>query len=63
MSPDSYRYYCLDSTGMIHSAEWFEAASDQEAIIHVETMHKDATCEVWQGSRLVGKIVPERMSA
>ena len=61
--PPQYRYYCLDNTGMIHSAEWFDAPSDEEALAHVEAKHGDSTCEVWQGARLVGKIVAQRMSA
>jgi hypothetical protein len=28
----SYRYYCLDGAGKLHSAEWFGAASDEKAV-------------------------------
>lgn len=61
--PSPYRYYCLDSTGHLHSAEWFEAASDEEAVARIHAKHTDATCEIWQDNRLVAKLAPERLSA
>lgn len=63
MSLETYRYYCLDSTGHLHSTEWFEAESDQEAIAHVEAKHRDSLCEIWRGVRLVAKLSPERRQA
>jgi hypothetical protein len=63
MSTQSYRYYCLDSTGHLHSGEWFEAQSDADATTQIETKHADATCEIWQGTRLVAKIAPRRLQA
>jgi hypothetical protein len=59
----AYRYYCLDSTGHLHSAEWFEAASDAAAVAQIEAKHADATCEIWQDNRLVAKLTPRRLSA
>ena len=63
MAQDSYRYYCLDSTGHLHSAEWFEAASDEDAAAQVEALHPDSLCEIWQGNRLVAKLSPRRLQA
>jgi hypothetical protein len=63
MSEENYRYYCLDSTGHLHSAEWIDADSDDEAIAQIQTRHADATCEIWQGNRLVAKLAPQRLSA
>ena len=59
----TYRYYCLDGVGHLHSAEWFEAESDEKAIAHVTAKHPDGKCEIWQGSRLVASISPERLQA
>ena len=59
----TYRYYCLDSVGHLHSAEWFEAESDEEAISVIEAKHENDRCEIWQGNRLVAKIAPKRLSA
>jgi len=63
MAQDGYRYYCLDSRGQLHSAEWFEAASDEDAIARVEANHSDALCEIWHGKRLVARLSPERLQA
>ncbi len=61
--PSPYRYYCLDSTGRLHSAQWFNATNDAEAIAQIEAKHPDATCEIWQDNRLVAKLAPQRLSA
>ena len=63
MSLKIYRYYCLDGVGHLHSAEWFEAVSDEDAVAQVEVMHPEALCEIWQGTRLVAKLSPRRLQA
>ena len=63
MPSENYRYYCLDSTGQLHSAEWFYADDDLQAVAKIEAEHADAHCEVWQGNRLVAKLLPKRRSA
>jgi hypothetical protein len=63
MSVKSYRYYCLDGAGKLHSAEWFDADGDEAAIAAVEAKHPGAVCEIWQRNRLVGKMVPDRLRA
>lgn len=63
MSSENYRYYCLDSTGHLHFAEWFEAEHDEDAIAQIEAKHPRELCEIWQGTRLVAKLSPERLSA
>jgi hypothetical protein len=63
MSSRDYRYYCLDSFGLLHSAEWFEATGDADAITRIEAMYPDATCEIWQGNRLVASLSPVRLRA
>ncbi|MBA3578185.1 MAG: hypothetical protein H0W39_11365 [Sphingomonas sp.] len=59
----SYRYYCHDSDGRLHSAEWFDADSDKQAVELIQAEHPGGTCEIWQETRLVAKITPERLSA
>lgn len=63
MPNTQYRYYCLDGTGRLHDAEWIRAASDEEAIAQIEAKHPGATCEIWQGKRLVAAITSDRMQA
>jgi hypothetical protein len=61
--PESYRYYCLDGTGKLHNAEWFEADSDADAVAQVEARHPDGLCEIWLGKRLVARVSPQRLTA
>jgi hypothetical protein len=63
MRSESYRYYCLDGAGQLHDAEWFAAESDEDASAQIEAKHADATCEIWQGKRLVAKLCPQRLRA
>jgi hypothetical protein len=63
MSSENYRYYCLDSTGHLYGAEWFDAANDAEAIALIEAQHSDRLCEIWESNRLVAKLSPQRLSA
>lgn len=63
MSQETYRYYCLDGSGQLHSAEWFKAESDEAAIAHVESIHPDSLCEIWKNNRLVAKLSAMRRQA
>lgn len=63
MPSENYRYYCLDGAGHLHSAEWFHAETDEEAIAQISAKHPDAKCEIWQGQRLVASLSPERLRA
>lgn len=63
MPSENYRYYCLDGAGHLHEAQWFYAATDDEAAAHVATKHPDARCEVWQRNRLVASLSPARLRA
>ena len=63
MSQTTYRYYHLDGVGHLHGAEWFQAASDEDAVAQVEIMLPEALCEIWQGTRLVAKLSPRRLQA
>ena len=63
MRSGNYRYYCLDGAGRLHEPEYFHAESDADAIAQIETKHPDALCEIWQGDRLVVKLMPRRLRA
>jgi hypothetical protein len=63
MPSDNYRYYCLDGTGHLHSADFFHAASDEDAIAQIEAKHPEALCEIWQGKRLVATVSAKRHEA
>jgi hypothetical protein len=63
MPSDIYRYYCLDGTARLHSAEWFEAVSDADAIAQIMAKHPESKCEIWEGKRLVAAIEATRLQA
>ena len=58
MPSENYRYYRLNASGHLAFAEWFEATSDEEAIVRIETKHPHERSEIWQGRRLVAKLIP-----
>ena len=58
MPSQTYRYYCLDATGRLHDAHWFDAANDAEAVARVRATHPDGKCEIWHEERLVAAIAP-----
>ena len=62
-SSKTYRYYCLDSAGDLHLAEWFEAENDEQATGLIGQMRQDGRCEIWQSQRLVAKLSPKCLSA
>jgi hypothetical protein len=61
MPSENYRYYCLDGIGRLHDAAWFYAENDDDAIKQIEAKHPDSKCEIWQGKRLVAKLLPQRL--
>ena len=54
----SYRHYRLDGAGNINSADWLEAADDEEAIRRVRDMNLPCVCEIWDRNRLVARVEP-----
>ena len=56
----SYRLYRLDGAGKISSAEWLEAADDDEAASQARARAQNGTCEVWDRNRLVARIEPPK---
>ena len=59
----SYRVYCFDAARHLVSADWIEAASDEEAIAKAEAMGFGDKCEIWDGKRLVAQLDAERRQA
>ena len=53
--PD-YRLYCLDERGKIAKAEWFEAKSDDEAIVMLRVRKLPFDCELWCGDRMIEQV-------
>lgn len=52
-SSPAYRLYFLDGSGRIASAEWVEAASDDEAMAYVAGKGACPPCELWERNRLI----------
>lgn len=59
----AYRLYYLDGTGKVSSAEWIEAADDEDAIEKARALCESRRCELWQGQRLVSSFGPESPTA
>ena len=59
----TYRIYCFDSQLRIVTADWIEAASDEEAIAKAEAAGFGSKCEIWDGRRLVAELDAERRHA
>lgn len=55
----SYRLYCLDGAGKIATAEWIEAANEEEAVRKVRERKIGLTCELWHRNRLLARIDAE----
>jgi len=54
----SYRHYRLDGAGNISSADWLEAAGDEDAIRKVRDMKLSCGSELWDRNRRVARIDP-----
>jgi hypothetical protein len=55
-----YRLYSLDDANMVASAEWLEAEDDAKAVEAAKEKMDGHDCELWQRSRLVGRIARKR---
>jgi hypothetical protein len=54
-----YRLYFLQVTGGINEAVDLDCATDTEAIDRARDLSKGREVELWQGIRLVKRIMPE----
>jgi hypothetical protein len=61
--PKTYRIYCYDGARKIVTADWIEAASDEEAIAKAQAAGFGSRCEIWEGKRLVAQLEEERRQA
>ena len=58
-----YRVYCFDTEPRAVSAEFVNAASDEEAISKTQESGFGSKCEIWDGKRLVAQLERERRKA
>ena len=64
LSPSkTYRIYCYDGGNKVVTADWIEAASDEEAIARAVATGFGSKCEIWYGRRLVAQLDGERRQA
>ena len=60
----TYRLYCLDGSGRIDLADWFEAQSDEDAVAVARTMKANARrCELWKQNRLIAALDMAQLTA
>jgi hypothetical protein len=59
----TYRVYCYDDAHKIVTADFIDAASDDDAIAKAEAAGYGSKCEIWDGKRLVAALAAERRSA
>jgi hypothetical protein len=52
----SYRLYRVDGAGKITSAEWLDAAHDEEVKRLARELVPDGMAEVWERGRLVARL-------
>ena len=59
----TYRVYCFDAAHKVLTADWLEAASDEEAIAKAQALGFGTKCELWDGRRLVAQLEDQRREA
>ena len=52
----NYRMYRLDGAGRISTADWIEAADDDEARSKAAALCASSRFELWNGKRLVHRV-------
>ena len=52
----TYRLYCFDGAHAIVTADWLDAASDEEAMKKAKARGFGTKCEIWERSRLVASL-------
>ena len=56
----TYRVYCYDAAHRVVTADWIDAADDDEAIAKAEAAGFGSKCEVWDGRRLLAQLEAQR---
>ena len=59
----TYRVYCYDREKKIVTADFIQAASDDEAIAKASQRGFGSMCEIWDGTRLVAQLEGELRTA
>jgi hypothetical protein len=59
----AYPVVCFDAVNKLVTADWIEAASDEEAVTIAQASDFGSKCELWQGRRLVAQLEAERRQA
>jgi len=59
----AYRVYRYDAAHKAVTADFIDAASDEEAIAEAEAAGYGSKCEIWDDKRLVASLAAERRSA
>lgn len=59
----TYRVYCFDVARKMVTADFIEAADDEEAIASAEAAGIASKCEIWDERRLVAQLEGERRQA
>lgn len=55
----TYRIYCFDSARNIVTADWIQAADDDDAIAKAHAKGSGTKCELWDGRRMVAELEGE----
>jgi len=63
MSPEGYRYYCLDTAGPLRDARSSEATGDEHAVAQISLKHPDSRIQISRGRRLVAATSPMLLQA
>jgi hypothetical protein len=58
----NYRLYRLDGAGKITSAEWIEAAGDEDALREARDRTQPGSFELWEKGRLIERHRPSGQS-
>lgn len=61
--PKIYRVYSFDIERKAVSAEFVNAANDDDAIAKTKEAGFGSKCEIWEGKRLVAQLEEERRQA
>jgi hypothetical protein len=58
----TYRVYCYDAANQVVTADFIQAATDEEAIAMAEATGFASKCEIWDGKRLVAQLDGRRLA-
>lgn len=59
----TYRVYCYDDAHKVVTADFIDAAGDEEAIARAKAAGFGSKCEIWDERRLVAQLEDERRTA